>query len=115
MLKPPQGNGWSDVGYHFIIRRNGIIENGRPLERAGAHVKNFNSNSIGICLVGGLNASGAGENNFTIEQFSSLETLLKSLKGKFPNAQILGHRDFPKVAKECPCFDVRDWVVSNGL
>ena len=113
--KPPKGNGWSEIGYHFVIRRNGKIENGRPVERAGAHVKNFNSNSIGICLVGGLDASGAAENNFTAEQFASLETLLKNLKGKFPQAQILGHRDFPKVAKECPCFDVRSWLKERGM
>lgn len=111
-----QDNGWTDIGYHYVIKRDGTLEEGRPLERAGSHVKNFNSNSIGVCMVGGLDAAGKAENNFTPEQFDTLKLLLHHLHSRFPEAEILGHRDFPNVKKDCPCFDVRKWwlEVSNG-
>lgn len=107
--KPPQGQGWSDVGYHFIIRRDGSREIGRPLDRAGSHVKNHNARTIGICLVGGIDDKGKSENNFTGPQFGELERLVRELLLQFPGAEVLGHRDFPAVAKDCPCFNVRDW------
>ena len=46
---------WSDIGYHYIIRNdeNGTIEQGRPIERAGAHVRGHNQESIGIAVCWG--------------------------------------------------------------
>jgi len=101
---------WSDIGYHFVIRRNGMIENGRPVDRAGAHVANYNSTSIGICMVGGMSETGKPENNFTDKQFATLYMFLKDLKATYKDAVIQGHRDFPNVNKECPCFDVKKWM-----
>lgn len=109
------GRGYSDIGYHYVIRRNGAIETGRPLERIGAHVAGHNSTTIGICLVGGLDERGKAENNFEPKQWLSLKKLLAELKARFPGAEILGHRDFPKVAKDCPCFDARKWARAEGL
>lgn len=95
-----------DVGYHFIIRRDGSIETGRQVNQVGAHTKGFNSTSIGICLVGGVNEKMKPEDNFTPAQFSTLKGLVASLKEQFPDAlSVKGHRDFdPK--KACPSFDV---------
>jgi len=107
--------GYSDIGYHFVIRRNGVVETGRSLDKIGAHVKNYNSNSIGICLVGGVSEAGKSENNFEPKQWESLKKLVAELKTRFPAAEILGHRDFPKVAKDCPCFDARKWARDEGL
>ena len=107
--------GYSDIGYHFVIRRDGTVETGRPLARIGAHVLNYNANSIGICLVGGLDESGKAENNFEPLQWESLKKLVADLKKRFPKAVIQGHRDFPRVAKECPCFDARAWARAEGL
>lgn len=107
--------GFTDIGYHFVIRRNGTIEDGRPLEKAGAHVAGYNSNSIGICLAGGVSATGKSENNFEPPQWEALKGLLAKLRSHFPQAEIKGHRDFPKVAKDCPCFDVRAWLSDEGL
>jgi N-acetylmuramoyl-L-alanine amidase len=59
--------------------------------------------------VGGLNDEGKAENNFTDDQFASLAELLTKLLVKHPKAEILGHRDLPKVAKDCPCFSVKQW------
>lgn len=105
-----RAKGWIMVGYHYVIRRDGSVETGRKLDMPGAHVNGFNSVSLGICLVGGLDAEGKPENNFTKAQLAALATLLASLAISFPAATVQGHRDFPGVKKDCPCFDVRSWL-----
>lgn len=103
--------GWLDVGYHFVIRRNGTIELGRPLWAIGSHVLNYNRTSVGICLVGGTpdGQPNVEENNFTDEQRAALETLTVMLSGLYPLAVVQGHRDFKGVQKFCPSFDVKPW------
>ncbi len=101
--------GWQGIGYHYVIRRSGLIEIGRPIEQVGAHVSGHNAHSVGICLIGGVDARGKAENNFTPPQFASLRKLLEVLLLMWPAADICEHRDFPGVAKDCPCFDVRQW------
>ncbi len=101
---------FATIGYHFVIRTNGVIEYGRPVSHIGAHVEGHNAKSIGICLIGGLNSSGKPAYNFTSEQQQSLKLLVSILEHTFPNVEILGHRDFPNVAKDCPCFDVKHWL-----
>jgi len=107
--------GWLMIGYHFVIRRDGTIETGRDIDVPGSHVSGYNANSVGICLVGGVDAKGKAEANYTAAQYASLAKLLRELKAKYPNAVIQGHRDFPKVAKDCPCFDVRKWINEYGV
>ena len=63
---------WSDIGYHDVIRRDGTLEEGRPLERAGAHIRGRNANSIAVCMIGGVKADMEAANNFTKEQFDTL-------------------------------------------
>ena len=102
-------NGWSDIGYHFVIRRDGTIENGRPIERIGAHCKGHNSNTIGICLVGGMNGAGKPEDNFNQVQFEQLKLLIRKLVKTYPAiVKISGHRDYAN--KACPCFNVQDKI-----
>jgi N-acetylmuramoyl-L-alanine amidase len=105
--------GWACIGYHFVIKRDGTVEEGRELDRIGAHANGHNADSVGICLSGGVDDTGKSVNNFTPEQFASLKTLLLTLREKYPQAVIQGHRDFPGVAKDCPCFDVKDWLKAN--
>lgn len=94
--------GWKDVGYHYIIRRDGTIETGRPENMSGAHAVGYNFASIGICLVGGY-----GFADFTYSQYSALKGLVSELLQSYPDAECLGHRDIPGVKKDCPCFDVK--------
>lgn len=120
-------NGWSSIGYHWVIRRNGIVEAGRQESIPGAHVKGHNLNSIGVCLVGGVDLDNRPEPNYTTSQWASLKTLLVSLKLRFPNARIVGHRDLSpdldgdgtveanEWIKACPCFDVRTWCWSYEI
>lgn len=119
-----RARGWDGCGYHAVIRRSGLIEYGRHFDRPGAHVKGFNTRSVGICMVGGVDHEGKGENNFTADQFMSLKLLLIVMKRSYPNAEILGHRDLSpdldgdgiveehEWLKECPSFDVRRWMKS---
>lgn len=100
-------NGWRDVGYHFVIRRNGEIEMGRPLENAGAHTIGQNQDSIGICLIGGRSEDDMPVDNFNEIQFESAKELVKVLKKRFGDIPIYGHRDFTHM-KECPCFEVQE-------
>ncbi len=116
--------GFLKIGYHYVIRRNGTIERGRTDPEIGAHAQGHNANSLGICMVGGLDATGQAENNFTAEQFDTLEVLLKDLLHNYPGSTVLGHRDLSpdlngdgiispnEYRKICPCFDVRDWMKS---
>jgi N-acetylmuramoyl-L-alanine amidase len=108
---------WADCGYHYVIRRDGKVEKGRAENLVGSHVAGRNANSIGICMVGGVNQKDfqKAENNFTKEQFASLKTLLQGLVKKYPGTVVLGHRDFPNVAKACPSFDARAWAKKEGL
>lgn len=101
--------GWLDIGYHFVIRRDGTVETGRPQGVVGAHVEGHNSESLGVCMAGGINAQGKPENNFTEAQFESLRTLLDKLKVDYPSAKVVGHRDLDP-RKACPSFDVASWL-----
>ena len=98
--------GFSTIGYHYVIYRDGTIRNGRNVNIAGAHCTGHNTHSIGVCYIGGLTASGkTAKDTRTREQRVSLEWLLKSLKDVYPNATIHGHREFAR--KACPCFDAK--------
>jgi N-acetylmuramoyl-L-alanine amidase len=102
--------GFFKIGYHYVILRDGVVELGRTLDEVGAHVKDYNKGNIGICLVGGLNQdTGKPEDNFTPIQYKELKHLLDYLLQRFPRAEIKGHRDWPGVKKDCPCFDVKKW------
>ena len=90
--------GFTDVGYHFFIKSDGVIEKGRDIDKVGAHCKGQNSNSIGICL------HGKNINDFNNDQFTSLNRLLNSLCIIFPEVSIHGHNEYSK--KTCPVFNV---------
>ena len=99
--------GWDGVGYHKIICRSGEIENGRPEYWIGAHVKGKNHISLGVCLI--------GRDNFTKEQFISLEKVLRNWKGLYPQARIVGHRETGNTQKTCPNFNVQTWCNKLNL
>ena len=98
---------WDGIGYHKIIQRNGFIENGRPEYWIGAHTKGLNLSSLGVCLIGRV--------DFTNEQFSSLDTLLRKWQIEYPNAKIIGHKNAIKTKKTCPNFDVGTWCKERGF
>lgn len=107
-------NGWLMIGYHWVIRRNGHLEAGRDEGEPGAHARHYNTKSIGICMVGGTDANDhtKAENNFTDEQWATLDSLIGRLEGIYPTAKVIGHRDVDP-HKACPCFDVQQWMDSR--
>jgi len=96
------------IGYHYVIRRDGTIEPGRPEWMIGAHchVKghHYNSHSIGICYEGGLDARGQPDDTRTAAQKATMRQLLEDLHQRYPRALIVGHRDLSH-DRDCPCFD----------
>lgn len=96
--------GFKMVGYHYVIRLDGTIEQGRPLYMVGAHCTGHNAHSIGICYIGGLDKSGKPKDTRTQVQKDVLWSLVKSLQKQFPNSTLHGHREFAN--KACPCFKV---------
>ncbi len=99
--------GWDGIGYHKIIKRNGLIEMGRPEYWIGAHVFEHNRESLGICLI--------GKDKFTKKQFNSLKNILKDWKVKYPKAKIVGHCDFENTNKTCPNFNLKKWLIEVNL
>ena len=104
-------NGWRDVGYHYIVRRNGEVELGRSQRDTGAHASGYNHKSIGICMVGGMADDNSAENNFTDKQWTALLDLVKQKLVDYPNANVIGHNEISK--KDCPSFDVQKWKEDN--
>ena len=96
--------GFSDIGYHYVIYRDGSVHIGRDESVIGAHCTGHNTNSIGVCYIGGVATDGkTPKDTRTAGQKQSLVKLLKELKVKYPQASIHGHRNFAN--KACPSFD----------
>ena len=119
--------GIDGIGYHFYIRSNGDIKSTRPLEKPGAHVRGYNAHSIGICYEGGLDSHGMPKDTRTSWQRHSLRVLVRVLLTDYPDAQVVGHRDLSpdlngngeiepmEWTKQCPCFDVKQWLTEEQL
>lgn len=90
------------IGYHYIIYTNGAIATGRSEAEVGAHAQGYNAKSLAVCLV--------GTDQFAPEQWAALADLVRGLRKRYPQARVLGHRDYPGVTKTCPGFDVQRWI-----
>jgi len=99
-----KGNGWSDIGYHYVIELDGTVKKGRPMHRSGAHTKGHNTGSIGVCYVGGIDISKKPKDTRTEAQRTAMDELINELLTEYPNATVHGHNEFS--AKACPSFDV---------
>ena len=95
-------NGWSDIGYHYVIYKDGSIHSGRPECVVGAHCYGFNKDSIGICLI--------GKHDFSKEQFETLRFMVSELKTKYKSiTEVKGHGEYPNQGgKTCPNFKVSE-------
>ena len=100
-------NGWKDIGYHYLVYLDGSIHAGRPIDQKGAHCKNHNEGTVGICYVGGLVAKNKAGDTRTPMQKIALRNLIQALKVCFPTIKkVSGHRDYDN--KACPCFNAND-------
>lgn len=98
--------GFSKIGYHFVIYRDGSVHKGRPVDEIGAHCRGHNAHSIGVCYIGGLDEEFVACDTRTPEQRAALLALIAELKEQYPGATVHGHNEFAD--KDCPCFRVKD-------
>lgn len=108
--------GFRKIGYHYFIRRDGTVEKGRDLSQpgrfeTGAHSKGENNESIGICYEGGVTLAdrNTGFDSRTKAQTDAMVDLINDLLERFPRAEVIGHRDMPGAATQCPGFDAGAW------
>lgn len=101
--------GWKSPGYHKIIEANGTVHTLAPDTASTNGVAGFNSNSLHVSYIGGIDAKGKPVDNRTEAQKLAMLKIVAEWKQKYPGAIVQGHRDFPKVAKACPCFDAKKW------
>jgi N-acetylmuramoyl-L-alanine amidase len=107
--------GWRDPGYHWIIKHNGHAVQLHPIDKPSNGVKGFNANAIHISYIGGIDEKGKAKDTRSDKQKQTMYDLVKGYKEMFPDAKILGHRDFPNVAKSCPSFSVEEWCKCVGF
>ena len=108
--KMHRARGWAGIGYHYFIRRSGMVERGRAETELGAHVAGQNTGKIGICCAGGIErATGpnVGVDNRTTAQKAATIALIRELLTRYPGATVVGHRDLG--ATQCPGFDAARW------
>jgi len=106
--------GANDIGYHWLIDRNGQSVHGRPVEQVGAHVRGHNTGTIGICLIGGHGSSEKDDfaEHFTPEQDKALRSMIAGLRKQYGSGlKVSGHNEY--AAKACPGFTVRDWLLKK--
>lgn len=105
--------GWRDIGYHWVIDRDGTFAIGRRETEIGAHVEGHNRGTIGICLLGGYGASASDpfEKNFTAAQAAAVKRLISVIKGRTAIEKVSGHNDY--AAKACPGFKVRNLAFAD--
>ena len=102
--------GFNDIGYHYVIRKNGRLEIGRDIRKPGAHTKGHNDFSIGICLIGGMGWDSEALDDYSEEQLLTLRHTINALM-TIGNLKLSGHRDYTN-RKTCPNFNVREWYNS---
>lgn len=112
--------GWVNPGYHYVVSPDGKITQLLDEDKVSNGVKGFNSVSINVAYIGGIDTNGKPTDNRTTAQKASLRSLLKMLHKKYPTAVIQGHRDFsPDLNKDgkitsnewmkaCPCFNAKE-------
>lgn len=102
--------GWRRPGYHRLVMRDGTVEALADYAQLTNGVAGHNADSIHIAYLGGIDAKLKPRDTRTGPQRETLARLIKEARALFPQARILGHRDFPGVAKACPSFDVTTWL-----
>lgn len=103
-----RARGWRDIGYHWIVDRDGEVAPGRPETEIGAHAAPANNGSIGICLLGGRGSRGSTLlSHHTPQQEAALVRLIGQIMGRAGPLAVSGHRDHS--ATLCPGYDAAAW------
>jgi len=102
--------GWSKPGYHYLIDYNGVVHKLAEESEICNGVKGFNSVSIHVSYIGGVDAQGHPKDTRSNQQKKAMRDLVTDLHFRYPKAKIQGHKDFPNVLKACPSFEVAAWL-----
>jgi len=105
----------NQIAYHYVIELDGNVVKTLRHDQKGAHVGGNNTGNLGICYVGGVLANGKPSDTRTPAQKKAMAILVRKLLGDYPGSDVKGHRDWPGVAKACPCFDVKVWLKAEGI
>lgn len=106
---------WKAPGYHYIVSANGGVKQLAEESAVTNGVAGFNSVSIHVSYIGGVDPKNQPADTRTPDQLASMKALVKKLKARYPKAIIQGHRDFPRVAKACPSFEVAAWLKRENI
>jgi N-acetylmuramoyl-L-alanine amidase len=101
---------WDKPGYHYLIQRDGEIVQLLDEKEISYGAYGHNKDCIHIAYIGGIDKDGKPIDNRSARQIHSMFDKIVELSEKYPQAKILGHRNFPEVKKACPSFDVREWL-----
>ena len=107
--------GWKAPGYHWIIKPDGECVRLNDDENISNGVAGWNRASIHISYIGGVDEKNRPKDNRTPAQLTAMRDMVRSYMLKYPDAEVKGHRDFPRAKKACPSFDVKSWLVKAGL
>lgn len=115
-----KAKGWKSPGYHYVVFPDGKIEQMLDESKVSNGVRGFNSTSINVSYVGGVDSKLKPIDNRTEAQKASLIKILTELKSRYPEAKIMGHRDIwgkdpKKWQKWCPCFDAEEEYKEIGV
>ena len=109
-----RSRGFTGIGYHYVVYRDGSVHPGRRESAVGAHCTGHNANSIGVCYIGGCTSDGkTPKDTRTAAQRRSLLQLVKELLGRYPGATVHGHNEYAR--KACPSFNVKTWLTEVGI
>lgn len=120
LMREFKNRGWKNPGYGYVVLADGTIHQLLDDDKVSNGVKGYNSTAINVAYIGGIDTEGKAIDNRTGPQKKALRKLLKLLKSRYPEAEILGHRDISpdtngngvvdpwERIKECPCFDAKE-------
>ena len=112
-------NGWKNPGYHYVVKSDGTVTQLLDEAKVSNGVMGYNSVTVNVAYIGGIDARGRAVDNRTDEQKKTLRALLRMLRKRYPKAVIQGHRDFSpdlnhdgritpnEYMKMCPGFDAK--------
>ena len=105
---------FGQVSYHYVIELDGSVHETLPDTLKGAHVGGANTGNVGVCYVGGVDKAGKPKDTRTPAQTAALRKLVETYRARIPGLIVRGHRDWPRVAKACPSFDVASWLIGGA-
>lgn len=105
---------FGQTSYHHVVELDGTAVRTLRDDQKGAHVGGHNSGNIGVCYIGGMDKQmKAAKDTRTVGQKKTLAKLINDYKARYPGIIVQGHRDWPKVNKACPSFDVGKWMAEG--